>query len=137
MSTHIALIEQYIPEHLRKIASDYTITEKVLKENIKLVVLILESKSMDTPEEKQNWFNLLPLMTAEQVTKLDDILTREKQKLAEIESKYQEKKQDIKDKYVKRWESMWYTKKIDNIKKKEEAIHLQESEDADALLEWI
>ena len=38
----------------------------------------MESKSLSEHSEKQNWFNLLPIMSEEQVNKLDDILTREK-----------------------------------------------------------
>ena len=47
----------------------------------------MESKSLSEHTEKQNWFNLLPIMSEEQVNKLDDILTREKQKLEEIKQK--------------------------------------------------
>jgi len=53
-----------------------------------LVQLVLESKSLEKIEEKQNRFDLYPLMTDEQIDKLEDILTREKEKLQEIENKY-------------------------------------------------
>ena len=71
-----------------------------------LIVLILNSRSMSDAAEKQSWFNLLPLMTDEQIAKLNDILTREKQKLAEIEKKYEEKKLEIKKKYLMKWQNM-------------------------------
>jgi hypothetical protein len=73
---------------------------------IGLITLILESKSMDTEEEKQSRFNLMPMMSKQQISKLNDILTREKQKLAEIETKYEQKKDDIKEKYIQRRQSM-------------------------------
>jgi hypothetical protein len=38
--------------------------------------------------ERQYWFNLTEVMNAEQIKKLRGILTREKEKLAEIEAKY-------------------------------------------------
>ena len=102
-----------------------------------LVVLILQSKSMDTDEEKQSWFNLMPMMTPEQIAKLNDILTREKIKLTEIEKKYEEKKNSIKEKYIKRRETMGYTKKMDTIKEKESAFEQQDEAEADALLQNI
>lgn len=100
------VIQQLLPPHLHALVVDYMIPEKFLREMTPLIVLVLESKSMDTKEEKQSWFNLLPMMSPEQIGKLNDILTREKVKLAEIEKKYEEKKNSIKEKYIKRRESM-------------------------------
>ena len=61
---------------------------------------------MSDASEKQSWFNLLPLMTDDQISKLNDILTREKQKLDEIEKKYEDKKLEIKKKYLMRRQNM-------------------------------
>jgi len=135
MATNKKLIQQYLPKRVRKIAEWFTIPEKFLKEKTDIMVLVLESRSMDTQKEKQSWFNLLPLMTQEQMSKLNDILTREKNKLAEIEKKYEEKKRSIKEKYIKRRESMGYAKKMDKLQKKENANRTQDIEDADNLLE--
>lgn len=44
----------------------------------KLIKLILESKSIDTPEEKQQRITLLEVMQPEHIQRLEDILTREK-----------------------------------------------------------
>jgi hypothetical protein len=78
-----------------KTMQDFSIPEKLIKEDTPLVQLILESESMDDGE-RQYWFNLSEVMNSEQVEKLRDILVREKQKLAEIEAKYSqgEKKED-------------------------------------------
>ena len=99
-------IQQLLPQELREKAKDYQIPSKFLSEMPKLVQLVLESKSMDTKEEKQSRFNLMPMMSPEQIAKLNDILTREKIKLSQIEKKYEEKKNNIKEKYIKRRESM-------------------------------
>jgi len=131
------LIQQNLPERLRKVAEGFTIPEKFLVDRPDLIILILESRSMDTKEEKQSWFNLLPLMTTEQIIKLNDILTREKTKLAEIEKKYEEKKQSIKEKYIKRRESMWYSQKMNELQKKEDVHREKEMEEADSLLQNI
>lgn len=137
MAANQEMIQKYLPQELRSLASTFTIPEKFLSENPNTIQLILESKSMDTTEEKQSWFNLLPMMSEEQLVKLNDILTREKIKLAEIEKKYEEKKNNIKEKYVKRRETMGYTKKMDQIKEKEAAFEKGDDAEADKLLEQI
>jgi BMFP domain-containing protein YqiC len=101
--TTVDLIKQFLPMTLRDQAQLFTIGDQFLQTMPDLIILILNSKSMDTKEEKQSWFNLLPLMNQEQVAKLRDILTREKQKLEEIEKKYEDKKDDIKAKYIQQW----------------------------------
>ncbi len=129
------LIQKFLPKNFREIANQFTIPAKFIQEMPNLITLVLASKSMDTHEEKQSWFNLLPMMSPEQITKLNDILTREKIKLAEIEKKYEEKKNTIKEKYVKRRETMWYNKTIDAIKEKEAAFEKKDDAEADKLLE--
>jgi hypothetical protein len=53
-----------------------------------VVSLILNSISLKNGEEKQEWFNMSSFMNEEQINELRSILTREKEKLAEIEEKY-------------------------------------------------
>ena len=88
--TTVSLIEQLLPQNLWQVAKNFDITDEVLSQDPVLIQLILESKSLAGVDEKQNWFNLLEMMNEEQVAKLKDILTREKQKLEEINQKYQQ-----------------------------------------------
>lgn len=69
---------------------DFTIPEELLSSDPELVELIMRSESMNDGE-RQYWFNLAKVMNGEQIEKLRDILTREKQKLAEIDQKYGKK----------------------------------------------
>ncbi len=135
MATNIDLIKKYLPQEVRSKAKNFTIPEEFLQKMSELITLVLNSKSMDNDDEKQSWFNLMPLMTQEQIDKLNDILSREKIKLQEIEKKYEEKKRSIKEKYIKRRQAMWYTKKMNNIKEKENAFEQQDDKEADALLD--
>lgn len=123
-----------LPKNLHEIAQRFSIPEE-RSDHIELVQLVLESKSMDKDEEKQSWFNLLPVMSKDQIDKLYDILHREKEKLAQIEAKYEEKKSSIKAKYLARWQNMGYIKKINDIQEKEQAMREKEQEEADSLLE--
>lgn len=135
--TDIALIEKYLPEDLYDIAKNFIIPHEFLEDTPELIEMILRSRSIDTSEEKQNWFNLLPLMNVTQIEKLKAILIKEKTKLAEIEKKYEEKKIEIKKKYLTKWQEMWYVKKVEAIKKKEETLAEKDEAEAEALLAWI
>ncbi len=130
-------VEKYLPEHLRKVALDYNIPDDMMENNSDLVVLVLESKSINESKEKQSWFDLYSLMNLEQIDKLRDILTREKEKLAEIEAKYQAKQDEIKRKYEETYASGAYQAKQDEIKQSELSSRQQEEVEADALLSQI
>lgn len=133
----IDLIKKYLPEDLWEFASKFDIPEDFLLEMNDLIEMVLRSKSIDTDDEKQNWFNLLPLMNNEQTDKLRDILVRERKKLEEIEKKYDHKKMEIKKKYLLKWQKMWYIKKVSEIQKTEQATKTKEDEEAEQLLDMI
>lgn len=73
-----------------KTLTDFRIPAKLTQNDPALIDLIMKSESMKD-EERQYWFNLYEVMNAAQVDKLRDILTRERQKLAEIDAKYGKK----------------------------------------------
>lgn len=131
---NIDLIQQKLPQELWDVAKNYTISDVFLETMADVVVLILHSKSLDSQQEKQSWFDLLPLMNDEQITKLRDILTREKQKLDEIEKKYTQKKDDIINKYVQNFDENTYQNKINQLQQQEAAHEEKEDQEADALL---
>ena len=130
-------IIKFLPENLHTIASNYNIPDNMLESDADVVVLVLESKSISDQKEKQSWFDLYPLMNQEQINKLRDILTREKQKLAEIEAKYQAKQEEIKKKYEETYASGAYQQQQDKIRNSEIASRQQEEVEADALLNQI
>lgn len=76
-----------------KTIQDFKIPEKMLQNDPALVELVMRSESMND-SERQYWFNLSEVMNTQQVEKLRDILTRERQKLAEIDAKYNKKQLD-------------------------------------------
>ena len=131
------LIKQKLPSHLWDFALKFIIPEDVLEEDPEIIQLILESRAIETEEEKQEWFDLLLLMTDEQKEKLREILRKEMKKLEEIERKYREKRIALKQKYLNKWQQMASVTKINEIKKKEEEIAKKEQEEADNLLKLI
>lgn len=130
-------ITKFLPERLQQVALSYNIPDDMLQDNADLVVLVLESKSISDQKEKQSWFDLYSLMNQEQIDKLRDILTREKQKLAEIEARYQAKQEEIKRKYEETYASGAYQQQQDRIRDSEKASREQEEVEADALLNQI
>lgn len=134
---NIDLIQTKLPQELREKAEKFTIPDEFLTTMPELIVLVLNSKSMDNPEEKQSWFNLLPMMNKDQIDKLRDILTREKNKLMEIEQKYELKKDELKNKYTQKREDMTYTKRMEEIKQAEAKHEKIEDQQADNLLNQL
>ena len=55
--------------------------------------------SLENSVEKQKWFDMFYDMNDEQINELRDILTGEKEKLAEIEEKYNEEVSKINEDY--------------------------------------
>lgn len=130
-------IIKFLPENLRNIAVNYNIPGEMLEENSDLVVLVLESKSISEQKEKQSWFDLYPLMNQDQINKLREILTKEKEKLAEIESRYQAKQEEIRKKYEETYASGAYQQQQEKIRESELASRQQEEIEADALLNQL
>jgi len=130
----MAILKKYLPEELIDLASKFDIPEEFLEIDAELIILILQSKALETDDEKQNWFNLLPLMTEEQIYKFKDILVKERTKLNEIEQKYAEKRKELRQKQLLRWQKMWYIDKVKKIQEQEEAMKTKEEEEAEQLL---
>ena len=128
------VLQQYLPQELRKIAADFKIPETFLVKNSNLIQLILKSKSLAEYEEKQNWFNLLPILSPEQIEKLRDILTREQQKLEEINQKYSQKQAEISEKYQQSFNPALYSQAQAKIHAQENEAREQEMIEADNLL---
>lgn len=129
--TNLALIQTKLPENLWGMAQTFTIDDNSLNQYSDLVVLILNSKSLSDNAEKQNWFNLLTIMNEEQILKLKEILTREKEKLEEINQKYAKKQEEIKQKYQQ------ISNQQAQLQAKEDVNRQQELEEADNLLAQI
>lgn len=128
------LLKKYIPEDLISYASNFDLPEEFLETDSDLIVLILKSKALESDEDKQNWLNLLPVMTEEQIYKLKEILIKEKEKLDEIEEKYSEKKRNIRQKYLLRWQKLGYVEKVKELKEKEEQLKSKDDQEAEDLL---
>lgn len=96
----------------------------VQEEYPKLIPLILETESMDD-EEREYWFQMLPIMTSDQVKKFTDILITEKKQLAELDKEYEQEIAQLNEKHALEWESFEIQEEMEKIEK-EEAKHEEE-----------
>lgn len=85
--------------------TDYNIPQVVLDKYPALVELIKKTESM-TNEEREYWFQILPIMTEEQVTRLNQILEEEATQLAKLDADYKEDLEDLNQKHMTEWDSM-------------------------------
>lgn len=132
--TNLQLVQQKLPQDLWNLASQLNIPDDFLDKEPDLTVLILRSRSLAKNEEKQNWFNLVPMMNQEQIEKLRDILTRERDKIAEIEAKYEQKKQEIREKYQAKFDASSYNNRMTQLQANERNTAEQDAKEADDLL---
>jgi len=98
-----------------------------------LEALILKTESM-TAEERDYWFQILPIMTDQQVEKLRGILLHEKDQLSKLDSEYEKELTKINDKHMSEWKSE--ESREDRIRRvaEEKSAEAQEKADEAALL---
>lgn len=112
---------------------DYTIPQVVLDKYPDLVELIKKTESM-TVEERNYWFQILPIMTVEQVERLKKILLDEASQLAKLDDQYQAELSKLNEKHLEEWNLMEKNKQKEEIKAKEKAEEAGETKAQEDLL---
>ncbi len=97
----------------------FKIPPAVMQKYPDLVALIKETESM-TDAERTYWFQILPIMTDEQVNKLRGILAKEKEQLSKLDKEYEAELKRINDKHLLEWKE-FETKKAREERKNAEA----------------
>lgn len=80
----------------------FNIPEIVLSKYPELVALIKKTESM-SDEERQYWFQILPIMTEDQVTRLRKILAEEDAQLTKLDDQYQDELNKLNKKHLDEW----------------------------------
>lgn len=112
----------------KKTAADFDIPEMVKQKYPELIKLILETESMND-EEREYWFQILPIMTDDQITKFRAILENEKEQLARLDDEYQKEISKLNEKHVDEWKQ-FETEEARRKRLEEEAKEQQSSEEA-------
>ena len=108
----------------------------VAKKYPQLEALIMDTESM-TVEEREYWFQILPIMTDQQVEKLLGILVHEKEQLAKLDSEYEAELSKLNDKHLLEWKESEAREKREQREKAEAQEEQSEQEKEAALLESL
>lgn len=80
--------ENFTAQERTLLNDDFDCPPSMIEYDPYLVHLILQSRSLTKNDEVQNWFNLYPVMSNDQIEKLYKILLRERAKLLNIDIRY-------------------------------------------------
>lgn len=116
--------------------SKFEIPEFVREQYSDLIPLILQTESMND-EERQYWFQILPIMTDEQVAKLREILANEKKQLEQLDKEYQQDLKRVNDKHVSEWKEFESKEKRKQLKAAEGATEVKEKQEEEDLLKKL
>jgi hypothetical protein len=111
----------------------FAIPKKVTEKYPDLVALIKETESMDD-EERQYWFQILPVMTDEQIKKFKNILITEKDQLAELDKEYEDELNRLNEKHLLEWKEFETKEKSKALQEAETKSNVAEEEMEEDLL---
>ena len=77
----------------------YSVPQMVKDKFPDLMKLIKETESMND-EERDYWFQILPIMSEDQISKFRDILLNEKQQLARLDTEYEQELSKLNEKHM-------------------------------------
>jgi hypothetical protein len=107
---------------------------KFVKENYgDLVELIKSTESMDD-QEREYWFQILPIMNKEQIDKLKNILNTEKDQLAALDQEYEQELNRLNEKHLLEWKEFESKEKTKAIREAEAANEVDEKQMEEDLL---
>ncbi len=111
----------------------FAIPKMVMEKYSDLVDLIKTTESMDD-QERQYWFQILPIMTPEQVEKFRNILATEKNQLAELDKEYENELNRLNEKHLIEWKEFETKEKSKSLREAEAKSKEQEQAEEAELL---
>lgn len=114
----------------------YAIPQLVKEKFPDLVQLIKETESMNE-EERDYWFQILPIMTEDQIKKFRDILVNEKAQLSNLDKEYEQELSKLNEKHMIEWKEFESKEKRKTIASAEQASKTQEKSDEEELLKRL
>lgn len=115
---------------------DYNVPAVVMQKYPDLVELIKKTESM-SKDERNYWFQILPIMTEEQVVRLRKILDDEANQLTKLDSEYQTELAKLNEKHLKEWDDFERTQKREELKKVESVSSAEEQKKQEDLLKQL
>ena len=120
----------------KKTGKDFKIPKVVLEKHPDLVKLIKETESMND-DEREYWFQILPIMTEEQVQKLRKILINEKDQLAKLDKEYEQELDKLNEKHLIEWQEFEADERRKKLRAAEQKQEETETTAEQALLDQL
>jgi|GEM_PF-580076 len=117
-------------------ADKYAIPAMVKEKFPDLVQLIKETESMND-EERDYWFQILPIMTEDQIKKFRDILVNEKEQLSHLDSEYEQELNKLNEKHMIEWKDFETKEKRKSLTTAEQTSKQQEKAEEEDLLKRL
>ena len=117
-------------------ADKYAIPAMVKEKFPDLVQLIKETESMND-EERDYWFQILPIMTEDQIKKFRDILVNEKEQLSHLDQEYEQELNKLNEKHMIEWKDFETKEKRKSLTAAEQTSKAQEQSEEEDLLKRL
>ncbi len=114
----------------------YSIPALVKEKFPDLIQLIKETESMND-EERDYWFQILPIMTEEQIKKFRDILVNEKEQLSNLDQDYENELTKLNEKHMIEWKEFESKEKRKTLTAAEKVSQQKEQSEEEALLKRL
>lgn len=123
-------------EQLADVAKKYTIPESVKSQFPDLVALLVKTESMND-EERDYWFQVLPIMNEDQIIKLRTILVNEREQLKKIDTEYDSEMKKLNDVHKNEWNAFEAQQKMAALKQAEASHEEKEATQEEDLLKKL
>lgn len=114
----------------------YKVPKLVSEKFPDLVDLIKNTESMNA-DERDYWFQILPIMTEDQIAKFRDILLTEKNQLDKLDKEYEEELAKLNEKHMIEWKEFETKEKREELAGKEKNAEVEEKAKEEELLKRL
>jgi hypothetical protein len=111
----------------------YAVPSMVKEKFPDLVDLIKTTESMND-EERDYWFQIMPIMSEEQISKFRDILVNERDQLKSLDKEYEQELNKLNEKHMLEWKEFETREKRAKIQKAEQKSKEEEAQAEEELL---
>lgn len=111
----------------------FAIPKMVVEKYPDLVELIKTTESMDD-QEREYWFQILPIMTEDQINKFRNILETEKKQLSDLDKEYEDELNRLNEKHLIEWKEFESKEKSRAIQQAEAVSDKEETQLEEDLL---
>ncbi|HBB02604.1 MAG: hypothetical protein US89_C0005G0015 [Candidatus Peregrinibacteria bacterium GW2011_GWF2_38_29] len=119
-----------------EIVAKYSIPTSVTSKYPDLIALAIQTESMDD-SEREYWYQIMPVMTDDQIVKLRNILVNEKEQLTKLDEEYNQDLKSLNDKHMSEWQDFERKQKRQKMIEAEKATDETEAEHEKKLLEEL